>query len=177
MIMRLVDKSNEVKEPVRVCVFVDNMRSAGTEMRLRRLIESYDREKVIPYLCLLDGENESSKSLEPENCEILRLGVRKILRWSTVGRLRTLYKFLTKNRIDVIELYFRDCTAVGTPIGRLAGAKCVTTFFSLGYWLNWVDRLIFLAYRPLISGTIANCDAASKAAQKIAFAPLLPHSF
>ena len=53
----------------------------------------------------------------------------------------------------------------------MAGAKCVTTFFSEGYWMRWHDRLMFLLYRPLIAKVLSNCKAGAIAAQRLAFAP------
>ena len=42
--------------PVRVCYLIDNLAVAGTEKRLLALLADLDRNKVSPYLCLLDGQ-------------------------------------------------------------------------------------------------------------------------
>ncbi len=170
--MPATDKNNlgQVNPPARICYLLDNMRRAGTEMRLSRLIDNYDRNRVVPFLCLLDGTSDDSKALEP-NCEVLRLGMKSILRVSTIGKLRNLYHFLLENRIHVLEVYYSRGNIVGIPVGTLARAKCVTTFFSQGYWVRWIDRLVFFMYRPFISRMISNCSAAAQAGQELAFIP------
>ena len=50
------------------------------------MIDGFDRSRVRPYLCLLNGEDAVSRSLEPEDCPILRLGVRKLLHLSSIRK-------------------------------------------------------------------------------------------
>src|SRR5215207_3311610 len=66
-------------DPVRVCFMIDRLTRAGTESQLLALIRELDRTKVEPTLVLLDGEDDLSRALEPSNCPVLRLGVRKLV--------------------------------------------------------------------------------------------------
>src|SRR5260370_94362 len=110
--------------PVRVCFLIDELAMAGTETQLLALIHHADRRRVTPYLCLLDGENKQSRRLEPPECPVMRLGVRKLLR---PGSLRAAFKFigfLRRERIDVLQVYFPDSTYFGVPLAWFASVPC-----------------------------------------------------
>ena len=62
--------------PVRVCFMIDKLFPAGIELQLLMLIKQLDRSRVEPSLCLLDGCDELTRSLEPKDCPVIRLGVR-----------------------------------------------------------------------------------------------------
>src|SRR3982751_4073933 len=66
-------------DPVRVCFMIDRLTRAGTETQLLALIRELDRAKVRPSLALLDGEDDLSRALEPADCPVIRLGVRRLV--------------------------------------------------------------------------------------------------
>src|SRR5579885_3472178 len=82
-----------LRRPVRVCFLIDELSRAGTETQLVALIRNLDRRQVRPYLCLLRGEKESSRALEPEGCPVLRLGVRSFRQPSLPLRAMRLARF------------------------------------------------------------------------------------
>jgi L-malate glycosyltransferase len=149
--------------PARVCFMIDRLDQAGTESQLVALIRHLDRTRVEPYLCLLDGEDELSRSLEPENCPVLRLGIRSFWRASTFRRAGWLAALLRRERIDVLQVYFLDSTYLGVAVGRLAGVPAIvrtrnflangmsTTHYRLGRFAN-----------RFVTATIANSEACRK---------------
>src|SRR5438128_946332 len=76
------------RRPVRVCFLIDRLATAGKETQLLALLHHLDRSRVQPYLCLLDGEDDVSRSLEPRDCPVQRLGVRSLHRPSTFAAAR-----------------------------------------------------------------------------------------
>ena len=96
--------------PVRVCFVIDRLRVAGTETQLVSLIQGLDRARVQPHLCLLDGTDSLSRSLEPADCPLLRLGVRALHHPSTLGAAWRFVRFLRQRRIDVVQMHFPDST-------------------------------------------------------------------
>ena len=159
------------ERPIRVCFVIDNLSGSttnailgGTESQLMALIERLDRTKIIPYLCLLDGDNGPSRQFEPQDCEILRLGVRSICRPSTLPRAYRFGRFLRKERIDVVQAYFPDSTYFAVPVARLARVpRIVRTCRNLGYWMKPIDRWIGRFYSLLVDATVANCRACRQA--------------
>src|SRR5687768_12981367 len=92
--------------PIRVCFLIDRLYPGGTELQLLALLRHLDRSRVAPYLCLLDGEDETSRALEPDDCPVIRLGVRRLLRPGTLPPLVRFVRFLRRNAVDVVQVYF-----------------------------------------------------------------------
>jgi glycosyltransferase involved in cell wall biosynthesis len=150
--------------PVRVCFMIDRLAVAGTESQLLALIRRLDRGRVRPFLCLLDGEDAASRSLEPEDCPVLRLGVHSLCRPRAVGAAFRLARFLRRESVDVLQIYFPDSTYLGVLAGRAAGVPfIVRTRNNLGHWLTPAHRLLGRLYNRLTTLTVANCEAARQA--------------
>src|SRR5262245_25171394 len=151
-------------DPVRVCFMIDRLTRAGTETQLLALIRELDRAKVRPSLVLLDGEDDLSRALEPADCPVLRLGVRKLLGARAVraaGRLRAFWK---ESRPDVLQVYFLDSAYFGAPLARLCGIrKVLRVRNNLGYWVTRRHRMFGRVIRPFVDATLTNTDAGKAA--------------
>ena len=90
------------RRPVRVCFLIDELTKAGTETQLLALIERLDRCHVQPFLCLLRGQDEYSRVLEPDNCPVLRLGVGSLRHPAMLAKAWQLVRFLRRESIDVV---------------------------------------------------------------------------
>src|SRR5438067_12673267 len=88
--------------PVRVCFMIDHLSRAGTETQLIALIGELDRSRVRPSLVLLDGEDDLSRALEPADCPVIRLGVRKLFSLQAERAARRLRAFWRAERPDVL---------------------------------------------------------------------------
>jgi L-malate glycosyltransferase len=148
------------RRPIRVCFVIDQLSTAGTEMQLLSLLRHLDRSRVQPFLCLLKGGAAESRALEPEGCPVLRLGVTSLHHPSTIGQALRFARFLRKERIDVVQVYFPDSTNFGVTVARTAGVrKVVRTRFNLGYWMTRIDRWLGRLHSRLVDATVVNCDA------------------
>jgi glycosyltransferase involved in cell wall biosynthesis len=145
---------------VRVCFLIDRLTRAGTETQLLALIRSLDRSRVRPFLCLLNGEDELSRSLEPDGCPVLHLGVRSLSRPPVIGKALRFARFLRRERIDVLQVYFIDSTYFGVAVGRLAGVpRIVRTRFNTGYWMTPRHRRLGRLCNRFVDALVANCQA------------------
>ncbi len=143
---------------------IDELRTGGTETQLVALIRHLDRARVEPYLCLLRGEDEPSRALEPDGCPVLRLGVRSFRSAATLPAAWRLVRFLRRERIDVFQAYFPDSTYFGVPAARLAGVpRVLRTRNNLGYWMTPWHRRLGRLCDALSDGLVANCDACREA--------------
>jgi glycosyltransferase involved in cell wall biosynthesis len=148
------------RRAVRVCFMIDELGTAGTETQLVALIRHLDRSRVEPYLCLLRGEDEPSRALAPPDCPVLRLGVRSFRRFSTLSAAWRLARFLRRERIDVLQVYFPDSTYLGVLTGWLAGVpRILRTRNNLGYWMTPWHRRLGRLCNALSDGLVANCVA------------------
>jgi glycosyltransferase involved in cell wall biosynthesis len=160
----LARASRTPARPVRVCFLIDELATAGTETQLLALIRRLDRRRVAPYLCLLRGGSAASRALEPADCPALRLGVGSLLSPATLLRAWRFWRFLRRERIDVLQAYFPDSSYFGVPVAWLARVRHrVRTRNNVGHWLTPLHRRLGRLLNLLTTKTIANCNAARRA--------------
>jgi glycosyltransferase involved in cell wall biosynthesis len=151
--------ANESQIPIRVSFVIDNLSRAGTETQLLALIRHLDRSAIEPTLVLLDGENDLSRSLEPD-CPVLRLGVRKLVGLRAAKAALHLKRFWRHHRPDIAQIYFLDSAYFGVPIARVCGVKKVVRVRNnLGYWLTRRHRLWNRFLRPWVDVTLTNSES------------------
>ncbi|MFM8273443.1 MAG: glycosyltransferase [Gemmata sp.] len=149
-----------VAQPVRVCFMIDRLSRAGTETQLLALIRSLDRTQVEPMLVLLDGADDLSRALEPTDCAVIRLGVRKLTSLRAAGAARRLRAFWREHRPDVLQVYFLDAAYLGAPLAKLCGIKKVVRVRNnLGYWLTRKHRALGRLVKPFVDLTLTNTEA------------------
>jgi glycosyltransferase involved in cell wall biosynthesis len=148
------------KRPVRVCFLIDSLSRAGTETQLLALLHRLDRSRVEPILCLLRDRPDQPHPLEPEGCQVLRLGVRSFHQPTLPLRMARFIGILRRERIDILQVYFPDSTYFGVLCGWLSRVRhIVRTRNNLGYSLTpWGRRLGRLCNR-VVNCTVANCEA------------------
>ncbi len=150
--------------PARVCFLIDRLDTAGTESQLLALIRNLDRSRVEPFLVLLDGEDEASRTLEPAECPPLRLGVKKLLAPRGVAGLLRFARFLREKQIDVLQVYFPDSTYFGVLAGRLAGVKAIVrTRNNINHWMTPAHRRLGRLVNRFVTVTVCNSQAARDA--------------
>ncbi len=153
-------RGEESHEPLRVAFMIDRLSRAGTETQLLALIRDLDRERVRPSLVLLDGTDELSRSLEPAECPVLRLGVTRLIGLRAARAARRLAAFWREQRPDVLQVYFMDSAYFGVPVARWCGVpKVARVRNNLGYWLTRKHRLLGRLLRPMVDVTLTNTDA------------------
>jgi glycosyltransferase involved in cell wall biosynthesis len=147
-----------------VCFVIDELAPAGTESQLLALIRHLDRRRVWPYLCLLRGDKLMSQALEPDDCPILRLGVGSLRHPRMLLRMWRFWRFLRRERIDVVQTYFPDSSYFGIPAAWLARVPHrIRTRNNIGHWLTPLHRRLGRLLNLFTTQTIANCEAARQA--------------
>src|SRR5581483_94800 len=152
-----------VADPARASFMLDRLSRAGTETQLIALIRELDRSRVRPSLVLLDGEDDLSRALEPADCPIIRLGIRRLFSLSAARAARRLRAFWREQRPDVLQVYFLDAAYFGAPLARLSGIKKVVRVRNnLGYWVNARHRALGRLVRPFVDATLTNTAAGKR---------------
>ncbi|MFO0937202.1 MAG: glycosyltransferase [Gemmataceae bacterium] len=145
-------------KPLHVSFVIDNLSRAGTESQLLALIRSLDRSRVIPSLVLLDGMSDASQSLEPNNCDVLRLGVTKLFASNAAVAANRLRRAWQNEKPDVVVAYFLDSAYFSLPFAKWCGAKTVRVRNNLGYWTTAKHRWLGRAVRPFVDLVLTNSD-------------------
>lgn len=150
--------------PLRICFLIDRLTRGGTETQLLALVRVLDRARVQPALVLLDGEDDESRSLEPADCPVLRLGVRSLHRPHAVAAAAKLRRFWRECGTDLLQVYFLDSTYFGVPLARASGIRRVVRVRNnLGHWLTPKHRWLGKVIGRLVDATLTNCEPAKKA--------------
>lgn len=146
--------------PIPVCFIIDRLFPGGTESQLIKLLRNLDRSRIEPHLCLLDGEDPLSISLEPTGLPILRLGIKSLHHASTLKKAVFFRNYLIDNKIEIVQTYFFDSTYFGVAVARLARVRrIVRTRFMLDDLVPRIHRWPTRLTNRFVHGYIVNCDA------------------
>ncbi len=149
---------------VRVCFLIDRLTRGGTETQLLALIRAVDRRRVEPTLVLLNGTDAESRSLEPTDCPVLRLGLQSLHQAATFTAASKLTRFWRDHGTDVVQVYFLDSAYLGVPLAKLAGVRRVVRVRNnLGHWLTPTHRWLGRVVGRLADVTLTNCEPARQA--------------
>jgi glycosyltransferase involved in cell wall biosynthesis len=150
--------------PIRVCYLIDGLTRAGTETQLLALIKSLDRRRVQPSLVLLNGDDDLSRELTPQDCPVLTLGVNSLHSARALGAGAKLARFWRRERVDLVQTYFLDSTYFGVPLARFFGVRRVVRVRNnLGHWLTPKHRALGRVMGRLVDATLTNCEPARMA--------------
>jgi glycosyltransferase involved in cell wall biosynthesis len=153
-----------VNGPIRVCFLIDRLTRGGTETQVLALIRALDRRRVEPTLVLLDGDDAESRSLEPNECPVLRLGLKSLHKPPALAAAAKLTRFWREHRTDIVQTYFLDSAYFGVPLARLAGVRRVVRVRNnLGHWLTAKHRWLGRVVGRLADVTLTNCEPAREA--------------
>ncbi|MEK6235796.1 MAG: glycosyltransferase, partial [Planctomycetales bacterium] len=154
--------------PIRTCYVIDSLGNGGTERRLLRLLRSLDRAKVEPSLALLKSDLDWTKQLADLNVPTLALDVPSLGSWRAVREGVKLWRFLREQRVDVVQLHFRDATYFGAAVAKCAGARrIVGTRYNMGYWKSPADHVLFrLCSRLFLDAVVVNCEACRESVER-----------
>jgi len=157
----VAERADRPARPLRVAFVIDRLSRAGTESQLLALIRHLDRRRVEPLLCLVNGQDEASRALEPDDVPILRLNMHSFHKPCVVREGWRFVQFLRQQRVDIVQTYFQDSTYFAVPLARLAGVRrIVRVRNNAGYWLtpihHWLGRLM----GRLVDVTLTNCHRA-----------------
>jgi glycosyltransferase involved in cell wall biosynthesis len=151
-------------EPIRVCYMIDRLSRAGTESQLVALVRELDRSRVRPSLVLLDGEDDLSRALEPDDCPVIRLGVRRLCSRAALRAAWRLRAFWAEHRPHILQTYFLDPAYFGIPLAKLCGIRAVVRVRNnLGYWVTPRHRVLGGLLRCLVDMTLTNTPAGKQA--------------
>jgi glycosyltransferase involved in cell wall biosynthesis len=152
------------REAVSACFVIDRLTRAGTETQLLALISQLDRRRVRPSLCLLGGEDTESRTLTPEDCPVISLGLTRVLRPRAALAAARLAAFWRRHQVHVVQTYFLDSTYFAVPLARLCGIRRVVRVRNnVGYWLTPMHRHLGRMLGRLANVTLTNSDDGRRA--------------
>jgi glycosyltransferase involved in cell wall biosynthesis len=153
---------------IKIAFVIDSIVSptAGTEKQLLFLLRHLDRNKFEPYLCCL----QSSQWLENDFdiCSLYIVKVKSFMNPLSFFRLWRFAKFLRREKVGIVQTYFRDANIAGIISGKLARVKrIISTRRNIGYWHNRLEVLILRFLNQWVTRFVANSEYARIRASKI----------
>ena len=128
---------------LRVCFLIDSISSptAGSERQLLMLLKGLDRREFDPRLCVLQDSEWIRRSFDL--CPIHILGISSFLSASTLVALIRFAGWLRRERIDILQVHFRDSSMAGILAALLAPRVAVIAGRkSQGYWMRRGDMFL-----------------------------------
>lgn len=139
-----------------ILYMIDNLAYGGTEKQLVELIRNLDRSRFRPHLCTLKPSNNLYEELDIPK---IYLDFTSYTHFSLFTKIISLNKFITANKIQIIQTFFQDPFLLAAMIKPFHRVKLIGSFRDLGFWRKRSEtRKMRLAY-PYFSGFIANSQA------------------
>ncbi|EPR30561.1 glycosyl transferase group 1 [Alkalidesulfovibrio alkalitolerans DSM 16529] len=154
--------------PKRIAFLIDAIASpsAGTERQLLMLIEGLDRREFEPWLCVLKGSPWLSKSFDL--CPVRVLDIES---FKSPGAWMNVLRFsgwLRRERIDALQVHFRDSSLAGIVAARLARTPAVIAMRkNQGYWMNSAELRLQRFLNRFVDVFVANSEATRDWARRV----------
>jgi len=161
-----------LRQPYRICLMLDQLAAAGTELHCVGLARGLDRLKFFPYMVLLKPDPSSLDDPDGFPCDVTKLGIGSLLGLSSLRSLMRLAAELRRRKIDLVQTFSPDSTYFGLLAAKMAGVPVVVRALrNTGYWMRPRDRRLQSICSKFIDWNIANSEAAARSAERIGVGP------
>lgn len=144
---------------LRVCFLIDSITSptAGSERQLLMLLEGLDRAEFEPRLCVLQGSGWLEREFTA--CPVRVLGISSFKSLSALGSIIRFSRWLRSEKIDILQVHFRDSSIVGILAALLAPKVAVLAARkNQGYWMRRGDMLLTRILNLGVDMFVANSE-------------------
>jgi len=134
-------------------------RMGGAEKNLCDLVLHLDKDKFTPSVLAFKG-GYLTKFLLENKIAVTENGIRKLFSLHTLFKAFALWRFLRKEKIDVVVTYHHDADIFGSLVAKLAGVpKIISSRRDMGYQLQNKHILFYRYWSWLFSHFITVSDA------------------
>lgn len=145
---------------IKIAFVIDTIESptAGTEKQLLLLIRHLDRSKFEPCLCVLRTSEWLVNDFS--GCKLIDIGFYSFKKVANYIKLLKFSFFLRKEKIDIVQTFFKDANKLGIIAGKLGGVKSIiSSRRNQGYWHTKNELLQLFALNIIVDLFLANCYA------------------
>ncbi len=138
-------------------------REAGTEGQLLQLLRNLPEQGFAPYLVVL--RNSPFTSDKPDLCCPLQtLGIGRVRSLATLWKLVQFTRWLRREQIRLVHIYFDDASMIIPVFAWLAGAKVVVSRRDMGIWYSRLNLSVLRLVGRFVNRVIANSHAVARLA-------------
>jgi glycosyltransferase involved in cell wall biosynthesis len=150
-------EEKSTKRKIRIAFLIDTIdeQMGGTETQLAMLLERIDRDRFEPHLCFLRDSSwfRANRSLCPQ----FNVDITSFYRPVSLMRIMRFAKFLREQRVDILQIFFRDSNIAGTVAAKVAGIPVLlATRRNAGYWHNRFELRLLKLLNPAASRFVVN---------------------
>lgn len=166
------DSRKMKNRPIKIMYLIDYLygTTGGTERQVFELINNLDREICEPYLTVFRFMPYLRAHGFP--CDIKVLNIHKLAAPSTFFRLLVFSRFIQRNNIDLVHIFFNDAS-VATPLFcRIGGAKVISSRRDMGFWYTPGKLAALRLSNLFLDKIVANCNAVRENVYRMEHFPL-----
>jgi len=146
-------------KPIKIVYLMDYFHgtTGGTERQLLELIGNLDRERCEPYLTFFRSMPYMDSHAFP--CDVKVLDIHRLAKPSTLVRLLNFSRFIRKNHIDLVQIFFNDASVAAPFFCKIGGAKVISSRRDMGFWYT-PGKLAALRFSNMfVDMMVTNCSA------------------
>jgi L-malate glycosyltransferase len=151
----------KTQEPIKLMFLMDDFRGpkgGGTEIQFINLLESFDRDRVEPEIAVLRASEYTNKSYKYPFI-IVTLNIDKILSLKSLFKMLNLAKKISREKINIVHIYFNDASILAPFFCKLAGAKVIISRRDMGFWYTKFNLICLYISNLFVDHIITNSYA------------------
>lgn len=148
-------------EPVRILVLMDYFAGphGGTERQVYTLATHLDpKEFIMKFMVFRHVRGYRNEEAQcPFEIEFLK--IHRMLSLHTLLRMAYLVRFLRKERIRIVHIFFNDAAILAPLFCKLGGARVITSRRDMGFWYRPASLVALRLANRFVDRIVANCEA------------------
>lgn len=143
----------------RICFLMDRYVGpiAGTPSQVDKLMGGLQSRGWEVEMGVLRGSDYVDSDRCPVPIQVL--GIESILAPGGYWKLFRLARRLKGKQIDLVHIYYNDCSLMVPPVMRLAGIRTIISRRDMGYWYTSTLKRLLSFTGMFVDGVICNCEA------------------
>ena len=148
-------------EPVRILVLMDYFAGphGGTERQVYTLRTHLDPKEFIMKFMVFRRVRGYRNEEAQYPLEVEFLNINRMLSLHTLLRMVYLVRFLRKERIRIVHIFFNDAAILAPLFCKLGGARVITSRRDMGFWYRPASLVALRLANCFVDGIVANCEA------------------
>jgi len=150
---------------VKILFLIDKLMPAGTQTNLLEIVKRLDRSRFDPRVIALVEGDEFVEEFDAIGVEPIILNMKKIFGFSGLKTLSFLVRYLSEEKIDIVQTYFLQADILGSLAGKFARVKrIVTTRRDEGFWRTRRQLALNRYFNRFADRVLVNSQAVGQAA-------------
>jgi glycosyltransferase involved in cell wall biosynthesis len=145
------------ERPISVCFLISSLEYGGAERQVVEMVRSFDRSRVVPFICSLSGCVPLASSLRHNGQDLCIVEKHWRFDFTTIFRVA---RVLRLRKADVVHAFLLDAEIVARLAAPLAGVPVVVASErNTGYVRRPIHKLALRVTQPLFDVMVANSHA------------------